>query len=148
MSNWVYDGRFEYQGYHRTPAFCWLNIGKIGRGHYGGSGTVVIMTELPDSGLSVTNACEKIATKVVQEIFYPRDWPLHKAMWFEHYTEEERGRSLGESYDMVLFQWEPSMKTGAGLVATQATWRHVDRAFVEDLLGFPIDDLNNLARYG
>lgn len=144
MSNWEVDQRFEYQGYHRTPAHCWLNVARFGRGGHAGAGTLVIMTELPDSGLSVTNACERIATDIVKVFHWPRGWSLHKTLWVEHYTEEERGRSLGESFDLVSFDWA---RGSSGMTAHNATWHHITREWVEQLTRFPIDELNMLERF-
>lgn len=134
--HWEIDRLFEYEGYHRQSAYCWLNMVRFGRGLVKQRSAVVILTELPDSGTSVTNRIESLASEVWQKILRlgiieADRVPISpgRVLWFEHYLE--RGRNFPEHYDLVTFDWDDRNE------ARRAVWSRVDEAFIEQLTGFP-----------
>lgn len=131
--NWTLSERFDYEGYHRQPAHCWLNMALFGCGQVPQRSAVVILTEMQDSGTSVTNRIEHIASKVWQRILRPWEIPVSpgRVLWFEHYPE--RSRSFPESYDLVTFDWNDRME------ASRAVWHRVDEKFIEQLTRFPLN---------
>src|SRR3954452_20176628 len=67
--------------------------------------SVVVLTELPDNaGMSVTNACEDIATRIVQDFgINPQ-----RTRFVEHYPEEKavyhgREHVRKETFDEIFF---------------------------------------------
>jgi hypothetical protein len=91
---------------------------------------VVVLTELPDNpGMSVTNACEEIATQVRRAFGLDPD----QIRWIEHYPEREHHvhrRTLHEAatYDEIIFIWEDYQ-------ARAPTWRRLTPEEVHLLLG-------------
>jgi hypothetical protein len=133
--NWEIDELFQYEGYHRQPAYCWLNLVRFGRGLHKQRSAVVVLTELPDSGTSVTNRIEHLAGEVWQKvlrlgIIEADRVPISpgRVLWFEHYLEDSFD---GEHYDLVTFDWNDRME------ARRAVWHRVDEKFIEQLTGFP-----------
>jgi hypothetical protein len=138
MSNWEVDELFRYQGYHQMPAYCWLNIVRFGRGLHKQRSAVIVLTELPDSGTSVTNRIESLAGEVWQRVL--RRWQVDgkiapispgRALWFEHYLS--RGHNFPEHYDLVTFDWNDRTE------ASRAVWHRVDEKFIEQLTRFPLN---------
>ena len=111
--------RFDYKvPYNAFPAFCDVRIYE--GGSYGRL-RVAILTELPDNtGMSVTNACEDIATELVRL----RGLTPGYTIWIEHYPD----RHHPESFDLITFEWK-------GGVARSPDWRRVSREWVEQLVG-------------
>ncbi len=100
---------------------------------------VVVCTELPNNpGMSVTNAAERIAAEVIVGHRLPT--PL---VWIEHYEEGSRGTPEDRAtFDLVLFSgYEVSEALRAGERRKEIgapTWKALDRATVETLVGEPV----------
>jgi hypothetical protein len=119
--------RFDYTvPVNSFPAFCDVRIYECGS--YGRQ-RVIILTELPDNtGMSVTNACEYIATELVR---------LHNltpgyTIWIEHYPDRhpagmEKDRMFDESFALITFEWN-------GNRACSPDWRCVSREWAEQLI--------------
>ena len=134
--------RFDYEGYHKIPSFCYIDI------HKNEKFTVVVATE-PDydeegAGASVTNRAEHIATEVCKKY----DIPQEKLVWIEHY--DYRDDSVGdreETWDLVSFNSERTPIRGywdyprGEMVFTSPKWQHLsveqkDRLVAGDLTVF------------
>jgi hypothetical protein len=120
--------RFDYTvPVNSFPAFCDVRIYECGS--YGRQ-RVIILTELPDNtGMSVTNACEYIATELVRQ---HRLTPGH-TVWIEHYPDRHppgmrNDRMFDESFALVTFEWKDG-------IARSPDWRHISREWVEQLVG-------------
>ena len=74
-------------------------------------------------GMSVTNAAEIIATEIVKR--YGLD--PERMLYIEHYSEAQRPKPYGESYDLVTFTWD-------GKRARDPDWRHLPPAEFDEIL--------------
>ena len=101
----------------------------------------MIATELPDNpGMSVTNSAERIAGEVIS--FHRLPTPL---VWIEHYQEGAGGTpedphtfhlvtfSSYEVEDLGSYMGEERKRIG------EPSWKPLDRATVETLIGQPLD---------
>jgi hypothetical protein len=109
--------------YHNDHAHCRVRI----YGEKDGPATVVI-TELPgNTGMSVTNASEEIATRLAAR------WNLDPATtsWIEHYppTAWREERRQDETFDQITYTWD-SVKT-----AHAPQWRRLTVEEVERMTG-------------
>ena len=95
---------------------------------------VVICSELPNNpGGSITNSAEVIAAGVIRANELPT--PL---VWIEHWPEESAEEQ--ETFDLVVFSSYEVAERAPYLGETRArigdaTWKPLDRASVEVLLG-------------
>jgi len=95
---------------------------------------VVICSELPNNpGGSITNAAEVIAAGVIQANKLPT--PL---VWIEHWPEESADAQ--ETFELVVFSSFEVVERAPYLGETRAwigdaTWKRLDRASVEVLVG-------------
>lgn len=115
--------RFHYEGYHKIPSYCYIEIYKHEQV------TIVIATE-PDadesSGTSVTNRAEQIATKACHVYNIPHD----KLVWIEHYQAHHPIRE-NETWDLVTFDREEAPVRGywdhprGEIVFTKPKWYHL-----------------------
>lgn len=93
--------------------------------------TVVMLTELPNNpGMSVTNACEDIATRIVQDFGIN---PQH-TRFIEHYPEEKtvvygKEHIRKETFDEVFFTWDSRNR------ADEPHWKSLTKEEVERLVG-------------
>lgn len=94
----IHNTVVRYKGFGVHESYCYVDIFKYHNKY------LVIMTEpdSDDSGTSVTNACETIATKVLNE--YLIDVDVKNIKWIEHYYGGRR--YLPESYDFVTFEYD------------------------------------------
>jgi hypothetical protein len=101
----------------------------------GGDGSMVVIFEPPDpdyQGLSVTNGCELIVSRLVN------GWAVAKshAIWIEHYPAWV-GFKEKESFDWVIFSF--AVKRGQCgkqvVVASRPKWKSITREEVEVLIG-------------
>jgi len=94
----------------------------------------VICSELPNNpGGSITNSAEVIAAGVIQANELPT--PL---VWIEHWPEESTEGQ--ETFELVVFSSHEVVESAAYLGETRAwigdaTWKPLDRASVEVLVG-------------
>jgi hypothetical protein len=92
---------------------------------------VVILTELPaNPGRSVTNACEDIATSLVQDFGIN---PQH-TRFIEHYPEEKtmhygREHVREETFDEIFFTWDSRNR------ADKPHWKPLSNVEVDRLVG-------------
>ncbi|MVM42266.1 hypothetical protein GO730_38870 [Spirosoma sp. HMF3257] len=83
---------------------------------------LVVVSET-GKGMSVTNAAEVIATEIVNRYGLDPD----RMLFIEHYSDEQRTKPYGESYDLVTFTWD-------GLRAHNPEWRHLPLAEFNEIL--------------
>ena len=99
--------RFDYEGFHKIPSFCYVEI------HKNENFTVVVATE-PDydeegAGTSITNRAEFIATEVCKQYEIPQE----KLVWIEHYEHKSfHSRDREETWDLVAFNSKTTPVTG------------------------------------
>jgi hypothetical protein len=95
---------------------------------------VVICSELPNNpGGSITNSADVIAAGVIRA----NELPTH-LVWIEHWPEESADGQ--ETFDLVVFSSYEVAERATYLGETRArigdaTWKHLDRASVEVLVG-------------
>jgi len=102
---------------------------------------VVICTELQDNpGMSVTNSAERIAGEVIS--FHRLPAPL---VWIEHYQDGARGtKEDPHTFDLVTFSSYEVEDLGSYMGEErkrigEPSWKPLDRATVETLIGEPLD---------
>lgn len=96
----IVNTTYQWTGSNGTQAHCGLRIFPRTGKH------VVILTEMDsNTGISVTNDCEHLATLVL------RDYELHPnfTIWIEHYSPHSYSQNPGadesETYDLIQFNW-------------------------------------------
>lgn len=91
--------RFSYRGYHGSQAHCHIDIYRAEKGveiH----GLLVVMTEAEDNtGTSITNAAETIATSIARG--FPRSHA--RITWMEHSLAQPRVQAEHDA--LVTFEW-------------------------------------------
>lgn len=142
------DYRHEYRGANGYPGWCRVRVYEPERGDDGAAGRVrpiVVMSEPgqgTDSGPSVTNAVEIVAAEVVMRFALPSS----STVFVEHYERslQERKAGIPETFDLVTFSGtEPEHRMLSGLwllTLGEPSWRHSDRAGVEELVGRSLND--------
>lgn len=96
---------FRYAGYGNCDCHCYIKV----------HGNAVICTEAPENtGTSVTNMAEGIATQVCHQFGIPRG----ELIWIEHYLHA--GSDIGETFDLVTFS-----EADGKLVHPQ--WKHAGK---------------------
>jgi hypothetical protein len=103
---------------------------------------VVILTEPTDNpGTSVTNCVERLAA----EVSHANGLDPARAVWIEHYERGVRGTAEDpHTFDLVTFSSYEIEDLGANLLGErhmrlgEPTWRLLDRASVEALVGRPV----------
>jgi hypothetical protein len=96
---------------------------------------VVICSELPNNpGGSITNSAEVIAAGVIRANELPTS-----LVWIEHWPEETTG-GRAETFELVVFSSYDVVERAPYLGETRtwigdATWKPLDRATVEVLVG-------------
>ena len=90
--------------------------------------TIVIVTELAtNQGLSVTNAAEVLASKIVEQFHLDPT----TTRFIEHYGKESYGyedeRAVADVFDEVTFVWN-------GMLAMSPTWKRADGKEMKKLL--------------
>ena len=100
----------------------------------------MICTELQDNpGMSVTNAAERIAGEVISFHWLP------KPVWIEHYQDGARGTPEDpHTFDLVTFSSYEVEELGSYMGEErkrigEPSWKPLDRATVEALIGEPLD---------
>ena len=92
------------------------------------STSTVIATELATNpGMSITNAAEMLASKIIQQFrLNPK-----RTRFIEHYGQEsydsEEGRKRADTFDEVTFSWN-------GTVAMQPKWKPAEAKEIKNLL--------------
>jgi hypothetical protein len=142
------DYRHEYRGTNAYPGWCRVRVYETERGDDGAdpSGRPVVVMSEPgqgtDSGPSVTNAVEIVAAEVVMRFALPSS----RTVFVEHYERslQELEAGIPETFDLVTFsRTEPDHRLLSGrwlLTFGEPSWRHSDRAGVEDLVGRSLND--------
>jgi len=103
----------RYKGFWGCDSVCGLEIKELGDGK-----VAVILTELEDnSGTSVTNFYEYLATEVYWKYLAPR--PVESIIWIEHYPENPRIEREAV-WDRVFLRWD-------GRRFSNPQWRPLDR---------------------
>lgn len=122
------DQEFNYAGAIGVASKCRLRVWTTGSP----SMTVVVMlTSIPgDSGTSVTNLIQHIATMVNKDIIIPKLGVDHdRVIWIQHNTNKEYDDD--PEFDLVTFDWA---ETPRGQQATNVSWSRVSQALVEGLI--------------
>ena len=105
----------------------------IGSGSY----CIVMADHADNSAMSITNNAERVATTILWSFGITNPG---RVIWVEYYPD--RGFVAGkpqfkETFDLITFDWEFN-SNGASRkpwIARRPNWRHVDRAWVEKLIG-------------
>lgn len=132
-----HDMIFNYPGYHGIKSKCRLRIWIRGRIN---ASAIVVMSDVPDGGTSITNRSEVIASKVVTDILLPKHEISHtRAIWFEHYPHAEKlFPEDHETFDLVTYEWDiPNKST---IRARNPSWYRVSLEVVEGLVKEEIND--------
>ena len=135
----VYDGTYRWRGWGGPLALgsgrCRLSIFDLRKG--GGAGGpahlrpfVVVVSDFPDSVISVRSCAGHVATSVAREFGIPPN----RMIFVEYYPEITYGRKnefrLSEKLDMVVFEWIENR-------AIRPKWREMPaslEALVRDLI--------------
>jgi hypothetical protein len=118
--NIVYDNFYTYSGNGmlRQESLCHVKILS------NEDRTVVVITEAPQNkGMSITNAAEEIATKIVKEF----KLPLEKTTWIEHYVHSDVFDGE-ETYDQIVFIWNNKK-------AASPRWNPMPKMTFEEIVG-------------
>ena len=138
------DEIFEFRGYHGFPSKCRIRAWLFGRIELS---ILVMMSDIPDGGTSITNASEVIATKVMQDIVGPKfDLEHDRVTWIEHYPrqgENNRDPVYRTSFDLVTYKW----LNGKELRATSPSWTRVSKAWIEELIKDRIEEVDREPEY-
>jgi hypothetical protein len=100
---------------------------------------VVMCSELSNNpGMSITDAAQTIAAEVIRG--HRLQTPL---VWIEHYPAESRRPGAEETFDLVIFSSYEIIESAPYLGETrlrlgEPTWKPLDRASVEVLIGEPL----------
>lgn len=135
--------RFDYEGYHKIPSFCFIEI------YAHEKVTVVIATEpdydTEDSGTSITNRAEHIATRVCQQ----HNIEMIKLVWIEHYDRQVKiGKK--ETWDLVTFTREKTPVRGyweyprGQMVFTSPKWQPLSEEQKDRLVTGDLDVFKEL----
>jgi hypothetical protein len=131
----VDNGNFEYKGrrYGSQDAACRIRVFDRADRNCNGRDLVVVMTQLDKyEGLSVTNGCEFIASKIVQTPFFEGA----NCTFVEHYPAyNEMARRLFNkpSFSVVSFAWRDGK-------ASNPAWQYITQADLERMIGEPFVD--------
>jgi len=118
---------FEYRPPSKgITARCSVAIRRFGR--TAARSIVVMLTELPDNpGVSVTNAYEYIATKIVQQ----ESLSPFRIIWIEHYPPQKYCRE--ETFDLVTLEWDEGLS--GRWTASHPDWFCITRECAAALIG-------------
>ena len=112
----LYEGEYEFVGYHGSHAKCLAFVARYPEYDY------IRVTDIGE-GTSVTNMAESLATELVQR-YGLRSHPL---VWMEHYPVRGLERDpMPATWDLVAFDWK-------GNVATHPKWRRVEEEHAKAL---------------
>jgi hypothetical protein len=133
------DQEFNYDGYHGVPSKCRLRVWSFGRMN---TTVVVVLSDIAlDSGTSVTNRIEHIATMVNKDVLIPKLGVDHdRAIWIQHHPNEEYRDD--PEFELVTFDWEqvprrkryPSVESAYYHRAKHASWSYRRQEWVEELI--------------
>ena len=105
--------------------------------------SVVICSQVPENtGMSITNAAEYVAAEVISGHGLGTTPP---PVWIEHYPRSaaERQAGLKETFDLVAFEdydVREALRDGEWRrTVGRPSWKALDRASVEVLIGHPLD---------
>ena len=108
----IYDNIYSWEGWggplRLASGKCRLQIFELKRGDKGLTHLkpmIVVVTDVPESRMSVRSCCGHIATSIVREF----NIKPHRMMFIEYYPAtvygEHRDRFIPERYDLVDFNW-------------------------------------------
>lgn len=116
------NSRFEYKGLSVHDSYCEVEVLEHNNKF------LVILTEPPedDSGTSVTNACENIATKLFNTLETFSIGTLEKdIVWIEHYPQRGYHFPLEETFDLITFKFNKG-------VFFSPQWKHIGENLTEE----------------
>lgn len=115
------DSHFDYLGYGVHKSYCDLEIWNSDDKY------CVILTETSarDSGTSVTNACEGIATHIYGLGLCGKVHP-DNIVWIEHYTGDS---GFSETYDQIKLEFQRTEDDE--IVFANPTWNHIGEKLSE-----------------
>ena len=132
----VHDELFTYAGYWSQDGICRIRIFTAPD-----QVPVVLATELDDNrGTSVTNAAEYIAAEIIARHFPEQFEAEEHLIWLEEYprTPEQRSRGMPAFSQAEFSSFTPRVEylgTIQRIRIGQPTWRHLEEAEVEALIG-------------
>ena len=137
----THDYRHTYVGYWSRDGICRIRIFAAPD-----AVPVVVATEVAENpGTSITNMAEELAAEVIARHFPERFEEETPVIWLEHYprTPEQRRRGLPAFSQAEFSSFTPRVEYLGGIKRIRIgspTWRHMDEADVEELIGpFPKD---------
>ena len=137
----VHDDLFTYAGYWSQDGVCRIRIYTAPD-----EVPVVVATELDDNrGTSITNMSEFLAADVIARHFPERFEAEDPVIWLEHYprTPAEQRQGLPDFSRAEFSSFTPRVERLGGIIRIrigQPTWRHLDEAEVEALIGVLDED--------
>lgn len=117
------DHHYVYPGYFDHEAWCKLRVLRRQ------DGTIVAVASDPDvedSGTSITNAAEMLATQIWREQGEPRQF-----IFIEHYPANRYGGKEPETFAQTIFQ----LGSDGRYKLVNPGWSHLDRAGAELIAG-------------
>lgn len=109
--------RLDYAGYHGCACRCDVQIERAGED------VLVIVSERDDnSGTSVTNCAEVVATAIAARL---REVPVWRLRYVEHYPARSHREA---TFHEVVFEW-------SGRTAARPQWSHLGADGLDQLRG-------------
>lgn len=121
MEQIITNQLFYYLGFGIHKSSCWIDIFKEDNKY------IVIMTD--GSGTSVTNACETIATKVMEKLL--PDVDIENIIWIEHYPKDD---AFPDTYSKIDFEFCKNQAFGQHCIieCTNPKWTYIGEKLTEE----------------
>lgn len=121
MKSHYVNSYFEYKGFGIHDSFCGVEIWEHKKKF------LVILTQpTVDSGTSITNACEDIATKLYNTSgLFKRTTLSQDIIWVEHYPTRYLECSFPETFDRIEMVYEDGR-------FKSPKWTHIGETFIEE----------------
>ncbi len=118
-----YDGLLEYSGFHNISSHCRIRIYKVN------NKSIVILSEMENTGTSITNVIEKIVPLLIKNY----DIPYEQLTLVEHYPIDMGIVADRDTFQFVTFSQENNCYANPG-------WDDVNKKELEELIGEKLDD--------
>ena len=121
----IEKGLFRYHGLGNCASFCDLEIYTRSFTNMGEKALVFIVENPSNSGTSVTNSSETIASIVYQKYLKPRGLKPEDIYWAECCNDVTH-EVPNELWDNITYDWE-------GTVPVKPHWKSVDSGYIKNL---------------
>ncbi len=130
----IHDDIFSWKGWGGKLSLgsgkCRLRVYDLTKGEVKGlthlRPVIVVITDIPESNISVRSCTSHIATLVSKEF----DIEPHRMLWIEYYPENKYGvkeeRVIPEKFDVVEFIWHKDK-------AIKPKWRTLKQPLLDEL---------------